>query len=280
MTLYPGVGQMERRDIFSMNWLAEQEDKYYTWLRSKTYIPVGDESDWSLISTPFTGLFNDTLEIYAKKEGNKIMLSDDGKTLHDLELMGVSFSRSSSRRELLDRVLASYGVSNKSKELVAQANRESDFPQRKHDLLQAMLEVSNFYVLAKPTVVNIFKDDVRGYLDEKMIVYTPEFISRGSVGIEFSFDFQVAYREKEIVLKCFNSINRASLSSFLFMWKDILEYRKTLTGKQVSGLAVINDQDKNINQDYMDALEAGGADYIRWQERHEPENIAKLQEAA
>ncbi len=85
------------------------------------------------------------------------MLSDDGKTLHDLELMGVSFSRSSSRRELLDRVLASYGVSNKSKELVAQANRESDFPQRKHDLLQAMLEVSNFYVLAKPTVVNIFK---------------------------------------------------------------------------------------------------------------------------
>ena len=46
-----------------MNWLAEQEDKYYTWLRSKTYIPVGDESDWSLISTPFTGLFNDTLVV-------------------------------------------------------------------------------------------------------------------------------------------------------------------------------------------------------------------------
>ena len=263
-----------------MNWLAEQEDKYYTWLRSKTYIPMGNDSDWSLISTPFTGLFNDTLEIYAKKEGNKIMLSDDGKTLHDLELMGVSFSRSSSRRELLDRVLTSYGVTNNSNELVTQANRESDFPQRKHDLLQAMLEVSNFYVLAKPTVVNIFKDEVRGYLDEKMIVYTPEFISRGSVGIEFSFDFQVAYREKEIVLKCFNSINRASLSSFLFMWKDILEYRKTLTGKQVSGLAVINDRDRNINQDYIDALEAGGANYIRWQERHEPENIAKLQEAA
>ena len=147
-----------------MNWLAEQEDKYYTWLRSKTYIPAEKEGDWGLISTPFTGLFNDTLEIYAKKEGDKIMLSDDGKTLHDLELMGVSFSRSSSRRELLDRVLASYGVSNKSSELVTQANRESDFPQRKHDLLQAMLEVSNFYVLAKPTVVNIFKDDVRGYL--------------------------------------------------------------------------------------------------------------------
>ena len=72
-----------------MNWLAEQEDKYYTWLRSKTYIPMGNESDWGLISTPFTGLFNDTLEIYAKKEGDKIMLSDDGKTLHDLELMGV-----------------------------------------------------------------------------------------------------------------------------------------------------------------------------------------------
>ena len=64
------------------------------------------------------------------------------------------------------------------------------------------------------------------------------------------------------------------------MWKDIFEYRKTLTDKQVSGLAVINDEGKNINQDYIDALKVGGADYIKWQERHEPENIAKLKEAA
>ena len=184
-----------------MNWLAEQEDKYYNWLRSKTYIPAEEEGDWGLISTPFTGLFNDTLEIYAKKEGDKIMLSDDGKTLHDLELMGVSFSRSSSRRELLDRVLASYGVKKDSLRTCNTSQQRIRFPQRKHDLLQAMLEVSNFYVLAKPTVANIFKDDVRGYLDEQMIIYTPEFISRGSVGIEFSFDFQVAYREKEILLQ-------------------------------------------------------------------------------
>ena len=47
MTLYPGVGQMERRDIFSMNWLAEQEDKYYIWLRSKTYQIARKTHNWS-----------------------------------------------------------------------------------------------------------------------------------------------------------------------------------------------------------------------------------------
>ncbi len=72
-----------------MNWLSEHVDHYDDWLKAKTHIPPYDASDWGLISTPFLGRFNDTLEIYAKKHGDEITLSDDGKTLHDLELMGV-----------------------------------------------------------------------------------------------------------------------------------------------------------------------------------------------
>lgn len=72
-------------------------------------------------------------------------------------------------------------------------------------------------MLAKHTVAEVFKEDVRAYLDEQEIVYTSQFTSRGSVGIEFTFDFQVAYWKKEIVLKCFNGISRIFLFSFLFM---------------------------------------------------------------
>lgn len=262
-----------------MNWLSEQVDSYYSWLRAKTHLPAAGDNGWHLISTPFLGLFNDTIEIYARKQGDNIVLSDDGKTLHDLELTGVSFSRSSARKEALEQVLLNYGITENQGELTVHA-QETNFPQKKHDLIQAMLEIGELQMLAKHTVAKVFKDDVRAYLDEQEIVYTPQFISKGAVGIEFTFDFQVAYREKEIVLKCFNGINKTSLSSFLFMWKDISPFRRELTDKDISGLAFVNNEDKNIKREFLDALKSGGADYILWQDRHAPANIAKLKEAA
>lgn len=101
-------------------------DSYYSWLRSKTHIPAECNDDWNLISTPFLGLFNDTLEIYAKRQGDSIILSDDGKTLHDLKLMGVSFSHKT-LKEMLEKVLLNYGITVKEGELIVQT-QEAGFP--------------------------------------------------------------------------------------------------------------------------------------------------------
>lgn len=125
-----------------------------------------------------------------------------------------------------------------------------------------MFEIGDLHVLTKHTVAKVFKENVHDYLDEQEIVYTPQFVFRRSVGIEFTFDFQVAYRKKEIILKCFNGINRIFLSSFLFMWRDIRQTRRKLTGKEVLGLAFVNDEDKKIRPEFLSALESGGADYI------------------
>lgn len=72
-------------------------------------------------------------------------------------------------------------------------------------------------MLVKHTVAKVFTEDARTYLDEQEIVYTPQSIFSGSIGIEFTFDFQVNYRKKEIVSKCFNGINRIFLSRFLYL---------------------------------------------------------------
>lgn len=262
-----------------MSWLDEHVQSYYAWLKAKTHLPDEGNRNGGVISTPFLGLYNDTLEIHAVRRGGKITLSDDGKTLHDLELVGVSFARAGARKQFLAQVLANYGVRESDGELTAQAT-EANFPQRKHDLLQAMAELNSFYPLAKPAVAGVFKEDVRAYLDEQRIIYTPEFISRGAVGLEFVFDFQIAYQKREIVMKCFNGINKSTLASFLFMWGDIIEARKKLTSKDVSGLAFINDEGKTVKPEYLDALHNKGADSLLWRKRHAAESIAKLKEAA
>lgn len=263
-----------------MHWLEEKMDQYHRWVKSKTLTLPEEQDEWALISTPFMGLFNDTLEIYAKRDDDgQIILSDDGKSLNNLDLVGVSISRSTARREMVENLLVGYGVTMQGNEIVTKAT-DSNFPQKKHDLLQAMLELNNFYVLSKPTVSKVFKDDVREYLEEQKVVYTPQFISRGAVGIEFVFDFHIAYREQEIIIRSFNGMNRVYLSSFLFAWKDVKKHREQLTRKQVVGLAIINDEDKPVPEEYIHALGKEKTDHMLWSGRHEPVNVAKLKEAA
>ncbi|MFN4285614.1 MAG: DUF1828 domain-containing protein [Lacibacter sp.] len=261
------------------NWINELIDKYYDFLKGRTALITETGSNWAVISTPFIGLFNDTLEIYAKKENGKILMSDDGVTLKNLELAGASLSRSPKRKDVLERILLTYGIQFNGNELIVDAN-EQNFPQKKHNLITAISEINDMYMLAKHTVASVFKEDVQHFLDEQEIVYTPQFISKGSTGLEFTFDFQIAYRQKEIVLKSFNTLNKINLPNFLFTWEDIKSVREKITGKSVVGLAVINDTEKEIQDEYLNALESKNADYILWSKRHTPENISKLKEAA
>lgn len=258
-----------------MNWINSLMNDYYTFLKEKTLVSASDSSEWIEISTPFIGLFNDTVDIYAKKDGNKIILSDDGNTLRDLELSGLEVSRSPKRKEILDRILINYGVQITKDELTTEAT-EKDFPQKKLNLISAISETADMYYLARHTVASVFKEDVKAYLDEQELIYTPYFISKGSTGLEFTFDFQIAYRNTEIVIKSFNSVNKMNLPHFLFTWDDIKKVREQQTQKEIIGLAVINDVDREVSEDYLSALASKGAQHILWSKRHLPENIKKL----
>lgn len=259
-----------------MNQITALVDDFYNFLRQKTTITLDDVSTWIKITTPFLGLFNDSIEIYAKKEKGKVILSDDGETIHNLELSGVSISRSAKRKEMLERILLNYGVNlSKDYELTVETD-EKNFPQKKLNLLSAISETNDLYVLSKQTVESVFKEDVQAYLKELDIIYTPNFISKGSTGLEFTFDFQIAYRNTEIVIKAFNTVNKLNLPHFLFTWSDIKQMREILSSKKVIGLAIINDTEREIKLEYLEALQNKDTEYILWSTRYSNDSINKL----
>ena len=262
-----------------MNWIDKSIDDYYKWLREKTVISKDEQTGWTAITTPFIGLFNDNIEIYAKLEKGKLMLSDDGMTLNNLELIGVPISRSNKRKEWLNMILLNYGVILKQNELQIEGT-EQNFSQKKHNLIAAICEVSDMAMIAKHNVSSLFKEDVKAFLDEQNIIYTPQFIAKGGTGIDFTFDFQIAGKEKELVIKSFNSLNKMNVPNFLFSWDDIKETRQKASGKDLTGLAVINNADKEVKQEYITALKSKGSDVILWEERHQPDMINKLKIAA
>lgn len=254
-----------------MNWVNTSVDNYYNWLREKTFIQKDLTTDWFLINTPFIGAFNDTIEIYAQKNGSQLKLSDNGETISNLEIQGLQIQGSKRRKSLLDSILINYGVKIDNDELVIETNIDK-FSQSKHNFLSAIIEINDLYVLSNHNVASIFKEDVRNYLDSQNIIFTPDFISKGSTGLEFNFDFQIAQRDKEIVIKSFNTINKSNLPTFLFSWDDIKPVREKITKKNVTAIAIINDIDKEVKTEFLDALKSKNANFILWSEKDSVEN--------
>ena len=262
-----------------MKWIDKYLEEYFKFLKDKTVVTELPAGSWVEISTPFTDVFNDSIDIYAKRSNGKVILSDDGHTLKNLELSGIEISRSAKRKEILDRILLNYGIKlDEKNELITEAT-ENNFPQKKLNLLSAISEANDLYILAKHTVGSIFREDVKQYLDENDIIYTPYFISKGSIGLEFTFDFQIAYKKEEILIKAFNSVNKLNLPHFLFTWDDVRQVREKQTGKKVVGLAIINNEEHEVKDEYLEALQSKNAQTILWTERTRPENISKLKAA-
>ncbi len=256
-------------------------EEYYQWLRKNTFIREHKGSEWIQISTPFWGIFNDAIELYAKKNAeNEIVLSDDGLTLFHLQQAGVDIMSSPKRKQIFLSIIRNYGIQfiEDTHELLIKASVK-DFPQKKHRLISALLEVNDMFMLSRPLITSIFKEEVRNFLDELKIVYTPDFIARGTTGLEFTFDFLIAYRDQEIVIKSFNNLTKQNLVTFLFSWEDIKPQREHITGKEVKGIAIINDKEKEINKEYTDALASRNANYILWSQRYNPNNISLLKPA-
>ena len=254
-------------------------NEYYTWLKDNTVIEENLHTGWSAINTPFTGLFNDTIEIYIKTNGSKIYISDDGITLNNLEETGINISASPNRRRIFDNILLNFGIKFIEGELHTECSIK-DFPQRKHLFLQALIEINDMVMLSKHSVASVFKDDVEEYLDKLGIVYTKDFKFTGISGIDFNFDFLIAERKKEKILRAINYLNKTTLTTFLFAWGDIVESRKKVSKKEISALAVINNESRDIKTEYLEALKIKSADYILWTEKETKENIQKLKEAA
>jgi hypothetical protein len=105
-------------------WIDSLIDEYYNFLKGNTAVFTETGTEWNVISTPFTGAFNDTIEIYVKREGENFILSDDGETLYNLNLQGVSITHSPKRKEIANRILLTYGIEDVNGEFIVEADKK------------------------------------------------------------------------------------------------------------------------------------------------------------
>lgn len=236
---------------------------YIEWLREK--ISIQEIKGVCEITTPFLDRHNDHIQIYVKPSNGGLILTDDGHIIRDLRLSGCEFT-TEKRRQVLNSILNGFGIRLQDDELVVVA-RPDNFPQKKHNLIQAILAINDLFVLAAPMIGSLFKEDVERYLRLNDIRFTPSVKFTGKSGFDHFFDFVIpASRVKpERVLKAINRPNRQNIEVFIFAWSDIKEVR----APESTAYAILNDTDQRVNPDIIGALNQYGIKNIQWSRRDE-----------
>ncbi|WP_125703775.1 DUF1828 domain-containing protein [Lacticaseibacillus daqingensis] len=232
---------------------SELEKTYFSWLRDK-YTFSDLSSDVVKIETPFLDSEFDDIVLYAQSlKSGKIVITDDGWTIDNLESMGISFSkRATTRRRLLDEISVSFGVdiSFETKEISIHTTL-NDFPEAKHRLLLAIMRANDLAFLAPANVKASFVDDVRDLLDENRILYTPSILIPSSQGLAVHFDFSIPVPDgNQKLLRTIsypNNLNNMKIANY-----DINLASRTRKAKYI---VILNDIKKALtNKPVLDAM--------------------------
>ncbi|MCJ7484049.1 MAG: DUF1829 domain-containing protein [Thermodesulfovibrionales bacterium] len=237
-------------------------DRYIVWLKDKTTLR---EIDGLVeITSPYLDRHNDYLQIYVKKHENGYLITDDGYIIDDLNQSGCKLD-SPKRLSLLKTTLAGFGINLTDKGRLEIITTSENFSLKKHNLIQAMLSISDMFVLAEPMVSSLFYEDVTAWLDLNDIRYTPKVNFRGKSGFEHHFDFVIpkSRKQPERILLAVNRPNRDMAEAIAFRWIDTKEVRAI----ESKAYALLNDQVNLVAPGVIDALNNYGVTPVPWSGR-------------
>jgi hypothetical protein len=239
-------------------------NSYTEWLKQR--ISIKELNGVCEVTTPFLDHHNDCLQIYITKIDDKIRLSDDGYILTDLKLSGFDIT-TEKRKRVLNSILNGFSVClQEDDELVVDAKSE-DFPQKKHNLIQAMLAISNLFVTSRSMTANFFKEDVEKFLKIHDVRFTPTVKFTGKSGLIQSFDFVIpaSKNKPERVLQTIGRPNLQKIRSLLFAWSDI----KTSRPIESEAIGILDDTEQPINPDFEKAFKEYEIKPLLWSKREE-----------
>ena len=236
-------------------------DEYLRWLKEQIEITEIDGS--CQISTPFLDRHNDAIEIYVEKKDGSLRLTDDGYTIGDLRASGMEFT-TEKRKAHLFAVLNGYGVRLENDEICVVGAVE-DFPQKKHNLIQAILAVNDMFVMAEEHVLSLFKEDVALFLEAHSIPAFSDFKLSGKSGFDHKFDFGLpkTIEKPQRILQAVNNLTKDNATSLAFAVADI----RAIRTDPLEALAIINDTVRAPNEEYISALRAYEVQPLLWSHR-------------
>ncbi len=238
-----------------IDWLYNNIEQYK--VRENTY----------RITFPYLDRNNDCIEIFiVMKENGSYLLTDDGETLNELELSGFNIFSSDKRKNLLTKIINAHGAILSENNAITITCGKDDIPLKKHMLSQCLLKISDLFYLSKPTVLSLFNEDVKEFLDINNVRYMPDISFVGKSGLTTNYDFAIpkSPNAPERIIKVANNLDTSLAGNITFLWNDTKEARKESSSLYV----FIQDSDKKINKSAITVLDNYGINPVIWSKRN------------
>ncbi len=192
-------------------------------------------------------------------------MTDDGYIINDLLNSGCKLD-SYRRQELLKITIAGFGVHQNGDALEIYATSDN-FAIKKHNFIQAMLAVNDMFFLSRSNTSSLFYEDVVLWLDVGDIRFTPKVKFTGKSGFDHHFDFVIPKSRSapERILQAINTPNRNMAENFCFKWEDTKGVRLSNS----KAYAILNDQEKSVSSNVIDAFKQYDTKPVLWSTRED-----------
>ena len=213
------------------------------------------------IETPFLDRRNDFITIYAiLDKSNKIKITDGGYTISDLKMSGMEFNTDKRKKEL-NIILNGFGLQYEKDEIYVYTTPEN-FAYRKHNLIQALLNINDMFVMAKSKISSLFFEDVELFFENHEIRYISNVSIGGKSHLSHKFDFIIPKSKvaPERTIKLLNRPKKENLKATLFSFEDTINIR---AGK---GYIFLNDEG-GVKQDLITAIQECNISPVLWSNR-------------
>jgi hypothetical protein len=234
--------------MFEINQLLAE---YTAWLNSK--ISVAKYGEIYELTTPFLDRFNDYLQIYVipEKDG-ELTLTDGGYIIDNLLSSGVTLKQGSKKLNRIYQIIRNFGLNLNGNKITVTA-QESQFAQKKHAMVQAMLAIDELYETEPKAGKDFFAEDVKTYFDNHNIYYSDGVSFEGKSGSTATYDllFQRNRNHPERLCNIVSRMTESSRNMMIFNWLDISPVRKP----DSMLIVILNDISQEFRQSDINALE-------------------------
>lgn len=237
--------------------------EYIDWYESR--FSIKELSRANEIITPFVNHLNDRIALYIKPlSNNQIQITDDGVTLQELEMMGLTLTPT--RERILDGIKRDFGVSQTDEILYVVADSAKDFPQKKHNLLQAVLKVYDLLFVLNTKVKNMFNEDVYEYLYENDFGGTKADLT-GRSGIKYPIDYVLGEMKNRpyTIIQFFNDPKFEKVAAQSYIYEDL----QKVYGTKRAGIkyVIVANDEKKIPEKSLIVAQDIGVELIPWKDR-------------
>lgn len=236
-------------------------NEYFSWYEKK--YTVKELQRASEIITPFVNHINDRIAIYVEYlPSGKIRISDDGVTIQELEMAG--YKETPARKKMFNDIKKSFGISQYEDVLCVTADNSKEFPQKKHNMIQAILKVYDLLFVVSNNVKTLFTDDVYDFFYDNDFGGTEQPKLTGSSGILHHVNYSLGKTRNRpnTVFQFFGDPSFSNVAAQTYI-KDDLEKQMG----EMKYVIIADDRKRKIPSKSKVVAEDTGVELIPWSKR-------------